>query len=295
VSFFTGPLLNWTLVGVVKALAREVHLNGFFAPVHLEVLQTLILSSSCPRPVLALCSPHILMLFTNKKGKAKHLPSEIDVTSVRRVVGEALGFRNKAISPEMHPLGAQCPREEEPRRCIQTALTMARAGKAPTLDVERCIKIISPSKFLFLLWSELVLSASLGEMENCRRIATFVLTMPRSPNTPPLLPIFLFIVSPALIATIDRQQPSEHALNLELFVTVICSAFTAALHLELAIPSVIGGHRFVLGQSSMAMARRFATELREEKSSHTNNTIIQRLASSQPFVANFPVFMNDSM
>lgn len=150
-----------------------------------------------------------------------------------------------------------------------------------------------PAKFIHLLWSELIVSASLGEMESCRRIATFVLTMPRSLNTPPLLPIFLFIVLPSLIAAIDLYQPPEQTMNLELLVTIVSSALTAALHLELAIRSVVGEHPFVLGQPTTAIARRFAAELRERKNSHTSVTILQRLASSQPFVANFPVFMND--
>jgi mediator of RNA polymerase II transcription subunit 5 len=31
VSYFTGPLLNWTLVGVVKALLREIQQKGLVA------------------------------------------------------------------------------------------------------------------------------------------------------------------------------------------------------------------------------------------------------------------------
>ena len=170
---------------------------------------------------------------------------------------------------------------------------MIRSGKAPALYIERYIRITPPSKFLHLLWSELAVSASLGEMEICRRIATFVLTMPRSPNTPPLLPIFLFIISPALIDAIDHHQPPEQTMNLELLVTIVSSALSAALHLELAIRSVMGEHPSLLGQPSAAIARRFAAELRERKKSHTSVTILQRLASSQSFVANFPVFMNE--
>jgi hypothetical protein len=29
VSYFTGPLLNWTLVGVIKGLAREIQFRGW--------------------------------------------------------------------------------------------------------------------------------------------------------------------------------------------------------------------------------------------------------------------------
>ncbi|KAF8078548.1 hypothetical protein FPV67DRAFT_62362 [Lyophyllum atratum] len=132
-----------------------------------------------------------------------------------------------------------------------------------------------PTRFLQLLWSELVISASVGEMESCRRIATFVLTMPRCSGTPPLLPIFLHVVSPSLIFAIDHQQPPEHTMKVELLVTIVSSALTAALHLELGIRSVTGEHRLVLGQSSSGMARRFAADLGARRD-HTSRAILQR-------------------
>lgn len=83
-------------------------------------------------------------------------------------------------------------------------------------------------------------------------------------------------------------------MNVDLLVTIISSALTAALHLELAMRSIMGEqHRFVLGQQVSGMARRFVTDLRARKPSHTSRTIAQRLASSQSFVANFPVFMSE--
>ena len=189
--------------------------------------------------------------------------------------------------------GAQIAWQDHPRQAIRDALAMARSGKGPMIDIERCIKVTPPSRFLQLLWSELIISASLGEMEACRRIATFVLTMPRSSNTPPLLPTFMHIVLPSLISTIDRQHPPEQTVNVELLVTIVSSVLMAAMHLEWALRSVSGEHRFVLGQPSAAMARRLATDLRARKYSHTSGTIAQRLTSSQSFVANFPVFMGE--
>lgn len=193
---------------------------------------------------------------------------------------------------ELHT-GAMPITESGPRQMIQNAFGQARTGKAPVMDVERCIKAMPPSKFLQLFWSELLVSANLGEMESCRRIATFVLTMPRSSNAPPLLPIFLHNVSPSIIAAIDEQPHAEHTMNVELLVTIVSSVLTAALHLELAMRSVTKEQDFVWGQLSAAMARRFAAGLRARKNSPTSRMIGQRLASSQSFVANFPVFMGD--
>ncbi|KAG5654090.1 hypothetical protein H0H81_007504 [Sphagnurus paluster] len=191
------------------------------------------------------------------------------------------------------PIRLPAALEDEPRQIIQTAFTFAQQGKAPAIDVERCLRIMSPTRFLNALWSELVVSASVGEMESCRRIATFVLAMPRSPITPPLLPIFLHLVVPSLIFAIDQQQPlPDQTIKVELLVTVVSSALTAALHLEIGIHLVTGEHRFALGQPSSAMARKFAADLRARQD-NTSRAILQRMASSQSFAANFPVFMTE--
>jgi mediator of RNA polymerase II transcription subunit 5 len=51
----------------------------------------LLLSPSCPRPVLCLCSPGILELL-DRKGQIISNAFMFDVTAVRQVVQRALGF-----------------------------------------------------------------------------------------------------------------------------------------------------------------------------------------------------------
>lgn len=187
------------------------------------------------------------------------------------------------------------PWQEYPRQAIQTALNAARTTKVPSIDIERCLKVISPSKFLQVLWSELVVAANVPtEIENSRRLAVFILTAPRPPTTPPLLPIFLHNILPSLIIHIDSQQPGpEQTMSAELLVALVSSVLTAVMHLELAMHSA---SLPVLGQSSSAMARRLVSDLqvlrtRRGKFSYTSTILAQRLGSSQSFVANFPVFM----
>ena len=182
--------------------------------------------------------------------------------------------------------------EDEPRQLIQTALSMARTGKAPSLDVVHCIKIIPPTAFLQLLWSELAIFSSCGEIEISRRVATFVLTAPQSSSFPPLLPIFLHVVMPSIIFAMDHQQTPDHTLKMDLLVTIISSALNAALHLELGRRSVTAEHQFVLGQSSSAMARKLASNLRARRD-HTSRAVLRKLASSQSFASNFAISMND--
>lgn len=151
---------------------------------------------------------------------------------------------------------------------------------------------MSPSKFIQLLWSELSIAAGLGQMEDCRRMATFILVvLPRSPNTPRLLPIFMHMTLPSLITTIDRQQSQEQAMNIELLVAIVSSVLTAALHMEWAAHMVCDG-KYVLGPPSMSLARKLAEDLRGENRSRTSGLIAQRLTASPSFVANFPVFMS---
>ncbi|KAG6812477.1 hypothetical protein H0H92_002584 [Tricholoma furcatifolium] len=298
VSYFTGPLLSWTLVGIIRALAKDImHQKVFNTPnviIRMEVLQTLLLSPSCPRPVLQLCAPMILTLLGLKKNNVKlsALPN-LDVTALRSNIGQALGVQAEAapgVAPE--PYNGRISWETEPRQLIQLAFNMARAGKAPSIDVEHCLKVVSPTAFLHLLWSELAVCASVGEMEISRRIATFILTMPRSSSTPPLLPVFLHVVTPSLIFAMDQQQTSEQTMKVELLVTVISSALTAALHLELGIRPVPGEPQFLLGQSSSGMARKLADDLRKGRD-RTSRMVRQKLAASLSFAANIAVSINE--
>lgn len=174
---------------------------------------------------------------------------------------------------------------------LRQTLLAARAGKAPSLNIDRCLSVTTPSKFIELLWAELCVAASPGQMEDCKRLATFVLVVPpRTANTPRLLPIFMHMVLPSLVARIDLQQPTEQSMSIELLVAIISSVLTAALHLEWAFHTVCGGTHLPQ-QPAAAMARRLSHELRGKKRGSTGTVIAQRLAASPPFVANFPVFM----
>ena len=177
-----------------------------------------------------------------------------------------------------------------PRREIRDAFALARQHKAPRIDVGRCLTVTTPTKFLLLLWTELCVAASLGETETCRRIMTFVLAVPLA-GVPPLLPLFMYNVLPQLIAAVD-QQGGDTSVNTELLATIISGALSGALHLERALQTICNEHTTLLGQASAVLARKLAADLRTRKTtSRTSRTILERLATSSPFAANFPVFM----
>jgi mediator of RNA polymerase II transcription subunit 5 len=101
--------------------------------------------------------------------------------------------------------------------------------------------------------------------------------------------MFLNILLPALISNIDGGQAGEQPMAIDLLGSVISSVLTASLHLDLAFSDA---SRPVLGQPSIAVARRVAVDLRfrSKKQSSASSMILQRLSASQSFVANFPVF-----
>jgi len=289
VSYFLGPLLNWTLVGVVKALLQEIQQKGFAAPIHLAVLQTLLLSSFCPQPVRCLCAQGILRMFSGSKARGLGQAGAFDVTSILAVASEALGLHDEGRNEEGLSLSTQATPTNQPQRALREVL---RGNKAPCLDVERCLLLTTPTKFLHLLWSEMSVAASLGNMDVCKRLTTHIFVISASTGTVPLLPVFLHSILPSLIIAMDRQQTPDQTIQIELLVSVLSSSLAAAFHAERAWRSICSEQRYLLGQSSLAMARGLAEKLKM-KSSPTCRVVSQRLASSQVFVANFPMVMGE--
>lgn len=179
---------------------------------------------------------------------------------------------------------------ENPRRYLRNAFSAARSAKPPSLDVDLCLLYMPPTKFLQVMWAELSLAGSMGELETARRVATFILSHPRPSSSPPLLPVFLHGILPSILTTLDHAPPTDQTMAVDLLVAIISSALTAALHIEWALLSVCNEPRFVLGQSASAVARRLGGDLRKSTSSQTCTVVAQRLASSQSFVTNFPTF-----
>ncbi|CAL1695433.1 unnamed protein product [Somion occarium] len=290
ISFFRGPLLNWTLAGIVKMLLLEIQHRRFIAPLHLDVLQQLVTFQPFPKIVLHLSAGAILRLFTQSTPIQLSQTDTFDPTSIRRVALQTLGVSDESTTnTNLSLTSGHSKGHNSARELIQHALTDAATGKAPIIDVERCLLLMPPTQFLPALYSEL---AAIRQIETPRRIATHILATPRPSSSPPLLPIFLHVTLPTLITSIDKVSPTEQAIATDLLVAIISSALTAALHTEWALVSVCSEQRFVLGQSTTILARRLGGDLRRKAGkSPMSGAIARRLASSQPFVSNFPSFM----
>ena len=139
----------------------------------------------------------------------------------------------------------------------------------------------------------------------------------RRRGSPPLLPVFMHLIMPSVIRYIDKFKSTvqDQTSLIEILTTIVFSSLTAALHLEWALANIgtllgdssnnsnvkgITGEGAttatarrippVLGASSGSVARRLAADLRARKDSQACRLILERLGSSQSFVANFPYF-----
>lgn len=109
ISYFLGPLLNWTLVGVVHAMLFEIQQRGCvalahrtsvcsfirnsFAAIPLEVLRSLLLAPTCPSIVLRLCSSNLLRVMASKRAQVMHQGVQSDIGAIRSVAFRSLGIK----------------------------------------------------------------------------------------------------------------------------------------------------------------------------------------------------------
>ncbi|KAI0094740.1 mediator complex subunit Med5-domain-containing protein [Irpex rosettiformis] len=292
VQYFLDKLLIWTVEGVIKALLTDMKHKPFLIKTYTDVVQLLLKPYSCPQPVLRMLANTVLRSLQNDKPPMddKFSRHHFNPTPIRNVALAALGLPTGELH---HPPVIASPLGNPVLQAIRNTLASARAGKAPSLDIDRCLHWTNPTKFLFSLWTELSLASTLYGLETPRRIATYILTTPQASRSPPFLPIFLHLVLPTLIVTADQLVPPEQTVAVELLVSVVSSALTSALHVEWALLSACKEQRVVLGQPALAMARRLGEDLRRKTNSPTSNVIAQRLASSSSFTSNFPMFTAD--
>lgn len=128
ISYFLGPLLNWTLVGIIKAILKEIQLTRsvsppqmlsrpvisqisglnraylyrFQSPHHLNVLRTLLLSSTCPRLVICLCSHSILRLLSDQNLQRYKPASPEHIAEIRARIYQVTGLPVPCMFSTLH-------------------------------------------------------------------------------------------------------------------------------------------------------------------------------------------------
>lgn len=103
-SYFAQPILSWCLGGVVGWLCAEIERQGILSGVHLNVLQTLVLDSAFPEPLLRANAPAISRLLSPSCGlEPVLLSSSFDINSVRARIDTVGGPDGGPIIPPQDP------------------------------------------------------------------------------------------------------------------------------------------------------------------------------------------------
>lgn len=90
-SYYAQPLLSWCLGGVVSWLCSEIEREGMLSGMHLNVLQTLVLDSAFPEPLL--------------RANAKAISHLLEPASGLQPVIQSSGFDHVAVRSRLQAVG----------------------------------------------------------------------------------------------------------------------------------------------------------------------------------------------
>ncbi|KDQ16801.1 hypothetical protein BOTBODRAFT_240711 [Botryobasidium botryosum FD-172 SS1] len=298
VSYFLGPLLNWTLVGVLRGLANEIRRQGPMSAVYLVVFENLILTGGCPRAVLQMAGRSVLRLLAEPELQSAMQSAQFNLPSVKQAINAALGIHEDnasvplAITPSLaHADGS--------RVLIRTVLNSLRGSpNTPPVPLMQ-FAFMPPHALLAALYHELC--AALGPQSqtpahsSAYALSNFLFTAPRpSGSGPPLFPYLLKVFVPSLLPQLDALPPAERTPNVTVLVGMTCAAMNATLSLERATRAVM------LFEEALAsdrqdrplfvekLTRQFISYLRRAKGP-ASSLILQKLQGSPSFIANFHI------
>lgn len=294
VQFFLGPLLNWTLVGVVKSFVADIDRLGYCATMHIDALKTIIAPSNQLPIVFRLCGQSILRMVPDPPSQNLVYKAN-ELKDIKRVAIAAVTNNSR----ELHELEQRAVNNfaEFPSLSIRGAVSSARASGAPGINVRHCLLTRGPLAFLNVLWTELhATSSDLGhDVEIYRRLASHVLVasaLHSYPECPPLLPLFLNSFVPRQLETIDMQMfGDQQPRDIDLLVAILSSAMAMAFHLERSLNTLpshtakVAAHRL----KTAGLATRLFYLLRTS-GSPAAGLIRERLSSIPSFSAMYPEF-----
>jgi len=278
---------------------------------------------------MSLCAQALVRAFSDPRARGNGGTPPQPLVNLWNTVNKGLGFPESMglLSYSLYLIALGLTSYEEPatdlvqqtpwvnplphtRQVIREAL---RRDKPASLDIDAILLHTPPTKFLHLFWSELSVAASMGNVDQCKRLATHVLVIVPSTSSsggsvPPLMPVFLHSILPSVIARMDGEFSSngsssgghlnnpggelnsataptnpEHTVQIELLASVLSSSLLAAFHAEWAWRSICGEQKYLLGQSSRLMARGLAEKLKVKATSQTSRLVGQRLAAAPGF------------
>lgn len=137
VSYFLGPLLNWTLVGVIKSLVKDVQARGSGPPLKkqsffiefgliyhhrfshaapfLEIVSTLLSSSLCPKPVMSLCAQALVRAFSDPRARGSGGVPPPPLVGLWNTVNKGLGLPESTTPFPLPPYRSSIDRMQRTR------------------------------------------------------------------------------------------------------------------------------------------------------------------------------------
>ncbi|KAH8835899.1 hypothetical protein DL96DRAFT_96411 [Flagelloscypha sp. PMI_526] len=315
VSWFLNPLLSWLIPVILKCVSSEITRGNPSSGIYFIILRTLCNSSECPKQAILMSRFELLNALRLLRSQPAQHPMNETTTQLYERLTPILGLQGPSKAKQAPiPWHTQ---SHQPRLIVRHAFSTAKAGKAPSLDIDRCLILCTPIELFQILWTELCSSDTVGagsttntnsstETEIAKRMWTFVLTHPRSSNQLPLLPAFAHVYLPSMLNAVDRNSPMN-MVQMTTIAGITLSALMGNLQLEIALRALPassnttpaaaatpgGSSRLALGEPVATLARKLASTLRSHKrTSNASAELLRQLNQSQPFIASFPAFID---
>ncbi|KAG9039058.1 mediator complex subunit [Tulasnella sp. JGI-2019a] len=308
VAFFLEPLLNWSLVGVLRGLVEDAFRRGYLATLNFQVIQTLVLDTNCPKPVIQMAGRCLLRLIDDPVLQAALKSILFDSTSVKQRVNRALGISDGG--PVMQVIGptslkAMLTQSSQADYTSSLPLSLSGLSSYPTKHVMDSI------------YATLMSVARAGPYSrSCRYLAISVISLPHPvcARSPALLPYFIHTYLPRLLASLDHVSTSDRSLTINVMAVLVSWSLLVSFRAEKALFDVKGvlddlepqrrpvpnlddmemddksKRRDVSGSEVTSMAKALARKLRI--SGGASALLYQKVQATPYFASNFPSFSN---
>ncbi|KAG8889053.1 mediator complex subunit [Tulasnella sp. 332] len=234
VAYFLEPLLNWSLVGVIQGLVENSFRRGHLSTLNLQVIQTIVLDSNCPSPVIQMTGRSLLRLIDEPALRTLFQASSFDEGSVKRKIRQALSFPEAGTMPPV--AGPSSLKAILSQKCQADYTT----SPPPSLSG---ISVYPAKQVMDAIYATLMSVARAGPFSrSCRYLALSVICRPQPIRawSPPLLPYFLNAYLLSLLPSLDHLSPTDRSLAVSVLAALASWSLLVSFRVEKALFDVKG-------------------------------------------------------
>ncbi|KAG8883714.1 mediator complex subunit [Tulasnella sp. 331] len=307
VAYFLEPLLNWSLVGVIQGLVENSFRRGHLSTLNLQVIQTIVLDSNCPSPVIQMTGRSLLRLIDEPALRTLFQASSFDEGSVKRKIRQALSFPEAGTMPPV--AGPSSLKAILSQKCQADYTT----SPPPSLSG---ISVYPAKQVMDAIYATLMSVARAGPFSrSCRYLALSVICRPQPIRawSPPLLPYFLNAYLLSLLPSLDHLSPTDRSLAVSVLAALASWSLLVSFRVEKALFDVKGVFTQLGSESGLApspddmevdeksrrmdlstsevtnMARVLARKLKTAGGT-SGQLMYQKVQAAPYFASNFPSF-----